>query len=89
VLPIVLGIIYILLFLTYRSFLEAAHVLLAVPFALTGGVYLLYALDYNFSVSVWVGFIALFDIEAGYTEVLNQYYQAVIELERAVGSPVK
>ena len=51
---------YILLFLTYRSFVEAAHVLMAVPFALTGGVYLLYALGYNFSVAVWVGFIALF-----------------------------
>lgn len=60
VFPIVLGVIYILLFLTYRSFIEAAHVLMAVPFALTGGVYLLYLLNYNFSVAVWVGFIALF-----------------------------
>src|SRR5207253_875024 len=60
VFPIVLGVIYILLFLTYRSFLEAAHVLMAVPFALTGGVYLLYLLGFNFSVAVWVGFIALF-----------------------------
>jgi Cu(I)/Ag(I) efflux system membrane protein CusA/SilA len=60
VFPIVLGVIYILLFLTYRSFVEAAHVLMAVPFALTGGVYLLYLLNYNFSVAVWVGFIALF-----------------------------
>jgi copper/silver efflux system protein len=60
VFPIVLGVIYILLFVTYRSFVEAAHVLLAVPFALTGGVYLLYLLGYNFSVAVWVGFIALF-----------------------------
>jgi Cu(I)/Ag(I) efflux system membrane protein CusA/SilA len=60
VFPIVLAIIYILLFLTYRSFVEAAHVLMAVPFALTGGVYLLYLLHYNFSVAVWVGFIALF-----------------------------
>jgi Cu(I)/Ag(I) efflux system membrane protein CusA/SilA len=60
VFPLVLAIIYVLLFLTYRSFVEAAHVLLAVPFALTGGVYLLYLLGYNFSVAVWVGFIALF-----------------------------
>ncbi|MEZ5399451.1 MAG: CusA/CzcA family heavy metal efflux RND transporter [Bryobacteraceae bacterium] len=60
VFPVVLGIIYILLYLTYRSFVEAAHVLMAVPFALTGGVYLLYLLHYNFSVAVWVGFIALF-----------------------------
>ncbi len=60
VFPIVLVVIYVLLFLTYRSFVEAAHVLMAVPFALTGGVYLLYLLGYNFSVAVWVGFIALF-----------------------------
>jgi Cu/Ag efflux pump CusA len=39
---------------------EAGHVLPAVPFALTGGVFLLKILGYNFSVAVWVGFIALF-----------------------------
>jgi len=60
VLPIVLLIIFLLLWMTYRSALEAAHVLLAVPFALTGGLYLIWLLDYNFSVAVWVGFIALF-----------------------------
>jgi Cu(I)/Ag(I) efflux system membrane protein CusA/SilA len=60
VLPIVLVIIFILLYFTYGSIVDAAHVLLAVPFALTGGIYLLWWLDYNFSVAVWVGFIALF-----------------------------
>lgn len=60
VVPIVLVIIFGLLYLTYNSILEAAHVLLAVPFALTGGIYLLWFLHYNFSVAVWVGFIALF-----------------------------
>jgi len=60
VLPVVLVIIFVLLYFTYHSVLEAAHVLLTVPFALTGGVYLLWLLGYNFSVAVWVGFIALF-----------------------------
>src|SRR5262249_45199327 len=60
VLPIGLLVIFVLLYFTYRSAAEAAHVLLAVPFALTGGVYLLWLLGYNFSVAVWVGFIALF-----------------------------
>jgi copper/silver efflux system protein len=60
VVPIVLLVIFVLLYFTYHSLLEAAHVLLAVPFALTGGVYLLWLLGYNFSVAVWVGFIALF-----------------------------
>src|SRR5262245_21759814 len=50
VLPIVLLVIFALLYFTYHSVAEAAHVLLAVPFALTGGVYLLWLLGYNFSV---------------------------------------
>src|SRR5256712_13629716 len=60
VIPIVLLVIYLLLYLTYRSFLDAAQVLLAVPFALAGGIYLLYGLGYNFSVAVSVRFIPLF-----------------------------
>ncbi|HEV8054586.1 MAG TPA: efflux RND transporter permease subunit, partial [Candidatus Limnocylindrales bacterium] len=60
VVPVVIVIIFGMLYLTYHSALEAAHILLAVPFALTGGVYLVWLLDYNFSVAVWVGFIALF-----------------------------
>jgi Cu(I)/Ag(I) efflux system membrane protein CusA/SilA len=60
VIPIVVVIIFLLLYWTYHSAQEAAHVLLAVPFALTGGVFLLKLLGYNFSVAVWVGFIALF-----------------------------
>jgi Cu(I)/Ag(I) efflux system membrane protein CusA/SilA len=80
VLPIVLVIIFLLLVATYRSFLEAAHVLLAVPFALTGGVYLLYFLGYNFSVAVWVGFIALFGTAVQTGVVM------VIYLEEAVAN---
>jgi Cu(I)/Ag(I) efflux system membrane protein CusA/SilA len=53
-------VIFVLLYRTYGSAKEAAHVLLAVPFALTGGVFLVKALGLNFSVAVWVGFIALF-----------------------------
>ena len=56
----VLVIIFVLLCMTYHSAKEALHVLLAVPFALTGGIFLLKILGYNFSVAVWVGFIALF-----------------------------
>jgi copper/silver efflux system protein len=60
VIPIVFVIIFLLLYKTYNSFREASHVILAVPFALSGGVFLLKLLGYNFSVAVWVGFIALF-----------------------------
>jgi Cu(I)/Ag(I) efflux system membrane protein CusA/SilA len=58
--PLVILIIFSLLFLTYRSWKEATHVLLAVPFALSGGLYLQWLLGYNFSVAVAVGYIALF-----------------------------
>jgi Cu(I)/Ag(I) efflux system membrane protein CusA/SilA len=60
VIPLVLVVIFVLLYRTYGSVKEAAHVLLAVPFALTGGVFLVKAMGLNFSVAVWVGFIALF-----------------------------
>jgi Cu(I)/Ag(I) efflux system membrane protein CusA/SilA len=60
VIPLALVVIFAVLWLTYRSALEAAHVLLAVPFALTGGLFALFFLHYNFSVAVWVGLIALF-----------------------------
>ncbi|MGH9661324.1 MAG: efflux RND transporter permease subunit, partial [Bryobacteraceae bacterium] len=91
VFPIVLGIIFILLFLTYRSFVEAAHVLLAVPFALTGGVYLLYLLDYNFSVAVWVGFIALFGTAVQTGMVMVIYLEESVarkQLEQGAGFTV-
>ena len=82
VMPIAIGIIYILLYLTYRSFLEAAHVLLAVPFALTGGLYLLWLLHYNFSVAVWVGFIALFGTAVQTTVVMVIYLEEAVERKR-------
>ena len=60
IVPAALFVIFILLYIVYGSFKEAAHVILAVPFALTGGVFLQWWLGYNFSVAVWVGYIALF-----------------------------
>jgi copper/silver efflux system protein len=60
--PAGLLIIFILLFFTFHSALEASMVMLSVPFALVGGVYLVKALGYNMSVAVWVGFIALYGI---------------------------
>jgi Cu(I)/Ag(I) efflux system membrane protein CusA/SilA len=60
--PIGIVIIFILLYFTFHSALEASMVMLSVPFALVGGVYLVAALGYNLSVAVWVGFIALYGI---------------------------
>ena len=82
VFPAVLVIIFVLLVMTFKSAAEAAHVILAVPFALTGGVMLQALLGYNFSVAVWVGYIALFGT-AIQTGVIM-----VIYLEEAVAKAV-
>ncbi|MFZ4764602.1 MAG: efflux RND transporter permease subunit, partial [Roseimicrobium sp.] len=60
IVPCVLLIIFLLLHHIYRSVAEAAHVLLAVPFALSGGFLLQWAMQIPFSVAVWIGYIALF-----------------------------
>jgi Cu(I)/Ag(I) efflux system membrane protein CusA/SilA len=87
VLPIVLLVIFVLLYFTYHSLAEAAHVLLAVPFALTGGVYLLWLLGYNFSVAVWVGFIALFGTAVQTGVVMVIYLkEAVARKQQQLGS---
>ncbi len=89
VLPIVLVVIFVLLYFTYHSAQEAAHVLLAVPFALTGGVYLLWLLNYNFSVAVWVGFIALFGTAVQTGVVMVIYLEEAVQRKRAeLGGPI-
>ncbi len=82
VVPLVLLVIFGLLYLTYHSALEAAHVLMAVPFALTGGIYLVWLLDYNFSVAVWVGFIALFGTAVQTAVVMVIYLNESVQNKR-------
>jgi Cu(I)/Ag(I) efflux system membrane protein CusA/SilA len=60
ILPIVIAIILLVLYFTYRSFKEAMVTMITVPFALVGGVFMVYAYGINLSVAVAVGFIALF-----------------------------
>ena len=82
----VLG-IFMLLLLVYRSSTEAAHVLLAIPFAVSGGMMLQYLLGYPFSVAVWVGYIALFGTAIQTTMVMVVYLEhAVAEKRSARGT---
>lgn len=83
VIPIVLIVIFGLLYLTYHSAIEAAHVVMAVPFALTGGIFLLWLLGYNFSVAVWVGFIALFGTAVQTGVVMVIYLHEAVEKKKA------
>jgi Cu(I)/Ag(I) efflux system membrane protein CusA/SilA len=64
VVPITLVLVFMLLYFNTRSLVETGIVLLAVPFSLIGAVWLLYLLDYNMSVAVWVGLIALAGLDA-------------------------
>ena len=82
VIPLALAVTFLLLYITYKSWVEAAHVLLAVPFALTGGVFLVYLLGYNFSVAVWVGFIALFGTATQTGMVMVVYLEEAVERQR-------
>jgi len=62
IIPIVFIIIFVMLYFTFKNFLEAGLVMLSVPFALIGGVYYMSILNLNFSVAIWVGFIALYGV---------------------------
>ncbi|MBK7929127.1 MAG: efflux RND transporter permease subunit [Bryobacterales bacterium] len=64
VLPLTLFLIVLLLYLNTRSFTKTGIILLAVPFSAIGAIWLLYALDYNMSIGVWVGLIALLGVDA-------------------------
>lgn len=85
--PLGMVIIFILLYFTFHSALEAAMVMLSVPFALVGGVYLVAALGYNMSVAVWVGFIALYGIAVETGVVMVIYLHEALD-KRLIKGPV-
>ena len=96
VVPACLAIIFLLLWLTYRSAKEAAHVILAIPFALTGGNLLLWALhaaalqygwktEFHLSVAVWVGYIALFGTAVQTAVVMVVYLEEAWRRKVAAG----
>ncbi len=64
VIPLTLGIVFVLLYFNTKSITETVIVMLAVPFSLVGAIWLLYLLHYNMSVAVWVGIIALAGLDA-------------------------
>jgi len=82
IVPAVLLIIFLLLHQVYNSFKEAAHVFLAVPFALSGSVFLQAWMGYPFSVAVWIGYISLFGIAIQTGVVMVVYLEEAIERKR-------
>jgi Cu(I)/Ag(I) efflux system membrane protein CusA/SilA len=83
--PAGMVIIFCLLYFTFHSALEASMVMLSVPFALVGGVYLVAALGYNMSVAVWVGFIALYGIAVETGVVMVIYLHEALDRKLLAG----
>jgi Cu(I)/Ag(I) efflux system membrane protein CusA/SilA len=83
VFPIVLLVIFVLLYIVYHSALEAAYVMLAVPFALSGGVLLQKLSGYNFNGAVWVGYIALFGTAVQTGVVMVVYLEETVKARMA------
>lgn len=77
--PATIAIIFLLLYLTFRRFDEAGIVMASLPFALTGGVWLVYLLGYDFSVAVGVGFIALAGLAAEFGVVMLIYLKNALQ----------
>jgi len=79
VVPLTILIIFVLLYLNFQSVAKSLIVLLSVPFSLVGGIWLLDLLDYNLSVAVWVGIIALAGVAAETGVVMIVYLDEVYE----------
>ncbi len=79
VVPLTLGIILILLYAHFRRFGETAIVMSTLPLALVGGIWLMYLMDFNISVAVGVGFIALAGLAAETGVVMLVYLEEAIE----------
>ena len=82
IVPLTLFIIFILLYLSFRTLSEAMMVMLAVPLALVGSVWLLWALGFHLSVAVAVGFIALAGVAAEFGVVMLVYLREAINRRR-------
>lgn len=87
VMPIVIALIFMVLYFTYRSFKESVLTIITVPFGLTGGVFMVYAYHVNLSVAVAVGFIALFGMAVELAMLMTIYLnQAMTNLVNDKGN---
>ncbi len=88
ILPIVFFVIFLLLYLVFRSPLEAAVLLFPTLYAMSGGLLLQWVLGYNFSVAVWVGYIALFGIAVETGVVMVLYLDEALQRLLQQGTPM-
>jgi Cu(I)/Ag(I) efflux system membrane protein CusA/SilA len=88
ILPIVFFVIFLLLYLVFKSAAEAAVLIFPTLYAMSGGLLLQWALGYNFSVAVWVGYIALFGIAVETGVVMVVYLDEAFQRRLNQGSPL-
>lgn len=89
ILPIVFFVIFLLLYMVFHSATEAAVLIFPTFYAMTGGLILQWWLGYNFSVAVWVGYIALFGIAVETGVVMVVYLHESLDKRLASGVPLK
>jgi Cu(I)/Ag(I) efflux system membrane protein CusA/SilA len=88
ILPVVFFVIFVLLYLVFRSVAEALVLIFPTIYALTGGLLLQWWLGYNFSVAVWVGYIALFGIAVETGVVMVVYLHEALDERLRTGGPL-
>jgi len=86
VIPITLFIVFLMLFLNRKSIIESFIILLAVPFSLIGAIWILHYLDYNLSVAVWVGMIALAGLDAEMGVLMLLYLDLAYKQNQQAGT---
>jgi Cu(I)/Ag(I) efflux system membrane protein CusA/SilA len=82
--PVTLLIIFLLLYLNFKNVIQPTVVMLSIPFGVTGGIWLIYLNDYNISVAVAVGFIALAGMAAEIGVLVLSFIDTEIEKKRAI-----
>jgi len=88
IVPVVFAVILLLLYLVFRSVAEALVLIFPTLYAVSGGLLLQWLLGYNFSVAVWVGYIALFGIAVETGVVMVVYLHEALDRRIASGKPV-
>lgn len=83
--PITLVLIFVLLYMNFKSIAETFIILLSIPFAMTGSIWLLWLLDYNLSIAVWVGIIALAGLAAQTGTVMIIYLDEAFNAYQKAG----
>src|SRR5260370_13133636 len=89
ILPVAFFVIFVLLYMVFHSAVEAAVLIFPTLYAMTGGLILQWLLGYEFSVAVWVGYIALFGIAVETGVVMVVYLHEALDRRLASGKPLK